>query len=69
MVDYEDLKSTGLLSFGSRANEQVLSASPTAAAALARDLRQSLRDQFVNVRSHERTEDQIGEDLSVPRTI
>ncbi len=64
MVDYEDLKSTGLLSFGSRANEQVLlRVADGRSEAVARDLRQGLRDQFVNVRSYRATEDQIGEDL------
>jgi putative ABC transport system permease protein len=64
MVDYDDLKRTGLLSFGSRANEQVLLRVANAGSeALARELRRSLRDQFVNVRSYRATEDQIGEDL------
>jgi putative ABC transport system permease protein len=64
MVDYDELKSTGLLSFGSRATEQVLLRVPDAGSeALARDLRRNLRDQFVNVRSFRATEDQIGEDL------
>jgi putative ABC transport system permease protein len=64
MVDYDDLKSTGLLSFGSRANEQVLlRVADGRSEALARDMRQNLRDQFVNVRSYRATEDQIGEDL------
>ena len=64
MVDYDDLKRTGLLSFGSRATEQVLLRVPDAGSeALARDLRRSLRDQFVNVRSYRATEDQIGDDL------
>ena len=64
MVDYDELKRTGLLSFGSRATEQVLLRVPDAGSeALARDLRRSLRDQFVNVRSYRATEDQIGDDL------
>jgi putative ABC transport system permease protein len=64
MVDYDELKRTGLLSFGSRATEQVLLRVPDAASdELARDLRRNLRDQFVNVRSYRATEDQIGEDL------
>ena len=65
MVDYEDLKSTGLLSFGSRANEQVLLrvADGAQRGARARSCAASLRDQFVNVRSYRATEDQIGEDL------
>jgi putative ABC transport system permease protein len=64
MVDYDDLKATGLLSFGSRANEQVLLRVEDARSeALAREFRQSLRDHFVNVRSYRATEDQIGEEL------
>jgi putative ABC transport system permease protein len=64
MVDYDDLKGTGLLSFGSRANEQVmLRVADGATENLARDLRRELRDQFVNVRSFRATEDQIGEEL------
>ncbi len=64
MVDYADLKATGLLSFGSRANEQVLlRVAADRSEALARDLRQSMRDRFVNVRSYRATEDQIGEEL------
>jgi putative ABC transport system permease protein len=64
MIDYDDLKGTGLLSFGSRANEQVmLRVADARSEALARDLRQNLRDRFVNVRSYQATEDQIGEEL------
>ena len=64
MVDYDDLKGTGLLSFGSRANDQVmLRVADGATENFARDLRRELRDQFVNVRSFRATEDQIGEEL------
>ncbi len=64
IVDYDDLKRTGLLAFGSRVNEQVLLAGRRRGSdALARELRRSLRDRFVNVRSFRATEDQIGEEL------
>ena len=64
MVDYDELKKTGLLSFGSRNTEQILlKVADAGSDAVARDLRRGLRDQFVNVRSYRATEDQIGEDL------
>ena len=64
LVDYDDLRSTGLLSFGSRANEQILlRVREDGVEPLARQLRQNLREQFVNVRSYRSTEDQIGEDM------
>ena len=64
IVDYDDLKGTGLLAFGSRATEQILvRVTDTGSEALARELRRSLRDRFVNVRSFRATEDQIGEEL------
>jgi putative ABC transport system permease protein len=64
IVDYEHLKGTGLLKFGSRVSEQVLlRVAENGSERLARDLRRSLRDRFVNVRSFRATEDQIGEEL------
>jgi putative ABC transport system permease protein len=64
MVDYDDLKSTGLLSFGSRANEQILlRVAPGAADAVARDFRRNLRNQFVSVQSFRASEDRIGDQL------
>jgi putative ABC transport system permease protein len=64
MVDYDDLKSTGLLSFGSRANEQILlRVTPGAADAVARDFRRNLRQQFVSVQSFRASEDRIGDQL------
>ena len=64
MVDYADLIGTGLLSFGSRGSYQVLLRVPEPdVERVARELRQNLRDDFVNVRSFRSTEDQIGEDL------
>jgi putative ABC transport system permease protein len=65
LVDYEDLRGTGLLTFGSRASYQILlRVREDAVNALTRDLRRSFREQFVNARSYRSTEDDIGEDLS-----
>jgi putative ABC transport system permease protein len=64
LVDYDDLRSTGLLSFGSRASYQLLlRVRDDAVERLAADLRRNFRDRFVGVRSYRSTEDQIGEDL------
>lgn len=63
-VDLDALKSTGLLTFGSRASYEILLKMDAAGVpALARHLRSGLRDRFVNVRSFQSTEDQIGNDL------
>ena len=65
IVDYDDLKKTGLLVVreprhraGPAARSSDSGATPSPAICGA-----SLRDQFVNVRSYRSTEDQIGEDL------
>jgi putative ABC transport system permease protein len=63
LVDYDDLMGTGLLSFGSRANYQILLKMTGDPQPLVRDLRQRFRDEFVSVRSYRSTEDQIGDDL------
>jgi putative ABC transport system permease protein len=64
LIDHADLAATGLLSFGSRANYQLLLRVPAAALeALNTDLRQRFANEFVGVRSYRRTEDQMGEDL------
>jgi putative ABC transport system permease protein len=64
LVDYGDLRATGLLTFGSRASYQLLlRVRPDAVGPLVRDLRRDFRDRFVNARSYRSTEDQIGEDL------
>jgi putative ABC transport system permease protein len=63
-VDYDEFRATGLLTFGSRASYQLLlRVRDDAVERLATDLRESLRDRFVGVRSYRATEDQIGEDL------
>ena len=64
LVDYDDLRATGLLAFGSRATYQILlRVREDGVAALSRDLRRDFRDDFVNTRSYQSTEDDIGEDL------
>lgn len=64
LVDYDDLRATGLLTFGSRANYQILlRVRDDAVGSLASELRREFRDQFINTRSYQSTEDDIGEDL------
>ncbi len=63
-VDYEDLKRTGLVSYGSRASYRVmLRLSDQGAERLSRELRQAFTGQFVSVRSYRSTEDNISDDL------
>jgi putative ABC transport system permease protein len=65
MVDFDELRGTGLLSFGSRARYEILLRMADAGIEpLTRDLRERFRDQFVSVRSYRSTEDQIGDDLT-----
>jgi putative ABC transport system permease protein len=64
LIDLADLKGTGLLSFGSRAGYQrLLKVDESGVDRLARQLRESLRDDFVGTRSFRALEDDIGEDL------
>jgi putative ABC transport system permease protein len=64
LIDYDDLPSTGLLGFGSRAGRQLLVKVPEdRIEPLVRDLRRDVREEFVNVRSYRSTEDQIGRDF------
>jgi putative ABC transport system permease protein len=64
LVDYDDLRATGLLTFGSRASYQILLRVPERAVeSLTRDIRRDFRDRFVQARSYRSTEDDIGEDL------
>jgi putative ABC transport system permease protein len=64
LIDLADLRKTGLLVFGSRANYQLLLKVRTDGVdRLTRDIRQNFRDRFVNARSYRSTEDQIGESL------
>ena len=64
LIDLDDLKKTGLLTFGSRANYRILlRVADSGVPALFRDLRRDFRNRFVNVVSYQSTEDQIGDDL------
>ena len=64
LIDYADLPSTGLLTFGSRAGRYILAKVPEDRVDdLVRVLRQDLRNQFANARSYRSTEDQIGRDF------
>jgi putative ABC transport system permease protein len=64
LVDLEDLRKTPLLSFGSRANYQILLKMPESGVGpLVEDVRRDFRSRFVSARSFRSTEDQIGEDL------
>jgi putative ABC transport system permease protein len=64
LIDYDDLRATELLAFGSRASYQIqLRVRDNAVEGLTRDLRRDFRDRFVQARSYRSTEDDIGEDL------
>jgi putative ABC transport system permease protein len=64
LVDYDDLRAIGLLTFGSRASYQILlKVREDAVERLTRDIRRDFRDRFVQARSYRSTEDDIGEDL------
>jgi len=64
LIDYADLPSTGLLSFGSRAGRFILAKVPDhQIEPLVTALRDDLRNQFAGARSFKSTEDQIGRDF------
>jgi putative ABC transport system permease protein len=64
-ISYEDLQSTGLLTYGSRASYQQLVKVPDASFdALVSSLRSDLASTFVRFRSYKATEDDIGEDFA-----
>src|SRR5262245_55386875 len=64
LVDYDDLKRTGLLTFGSRANYRILlKMDERGVQALTDPIRREFRERFVGVNSFRATEDQIGDDL------
>jgi len=65
MIDRADLASTGLLTFGSRVTyQQLLRVPDVTASKLIDDLRASFANEFVGIRWYQRTEDQMGENLS-----
>jgi putative ABC transport system permease protein len=64
LIDYDDLRATELLAFGSRASYQILlRVRETDVERLTREIRRDFRDRFVQARSYRSTEDDIGEDL------
>jgi putative ABC transport system permease protein len=64
LVDYDDLRNLGLLTFGSRASYQILlRVREDAVERLTREIRRDFQNQFVQARSYRSTEDDIGEDL------
>jgi putative ABC transport system permease protein len=63
-IDYADLASTGLLSFGSRAQRLMFVRVPDSRVAdLMTALRRDLRQDFINSRSYRSREDQVGRDF------
>jgi putative ABC transport system permease protein len=64
LIDYDDLASTGLLGFGSRADRRLYVKVPDdRLEPLVRTLRQDLKDDFINTRSYRSTDDQVGRDF------
>jgi putative ABC transport system permease protein len=64
IIDLAALREIGLLSYGSRANYQLLlKVQPDGVDRLTKRLRQDLRGDFVNARSYISLEDDIGDDL------
>jgi putative ABC transport system permease protein len=64
LIDRQTLVDTGLLGFGSRARHQLmLRVDPARLESLTRELRDAMRNEFVNVRSWRNTESDVGEDL------
>ena len=65
LIDYADLPATGLLSFGSRANFQLLLKGPPATVReMGENLRVAFANQFVRSRGYWQNQDRIGENLS-----
>jgi putative ABC transport system permease protein len=64
-IDHADLASTGLLTFGARADYEMLLTTPDAAVdALTADLTTAFVNEFVGVRSYRRSQDRMGENLT-----
>src|SRR5262249_25602049 len=66
LIDYADMPSTGLVTFGSRARRVVMARVPDDRVgplmrALRRDLRE--REEFINIRSARANDDQVGRDF------
>lgn len=63
-IDHADLLDTGLLTYGSRANYQILlRVEDSAVDRLTRQLRGEVREQFANAWSYRQSEDDISEDM------
>jgi putative ABC transport system permease protein len=64
IIGYDDLASTGLLGFGSRARRAMLvKVAEDRVEPLVKALREDFKDDFVNTRSFRSNEDQIGRDF------
>ncbi|CAN5767110.1 ABC transporter permease [soil metagenome] len=64
-IDRADLAATGLLTFGSRASQQImLRVDDTGVEPLVKDLQKDLRDQFVNAFSYRTAETDISDDMA-----
>jgi putative ABC transport system permease protein len=64
LIDYEDLREIGLLTAGTRAERQVLVRVPDARIdALVNRLSEPLAEEFVRVRSYQRTEDRLARNM------
>src|SRR4051812_1778870 len=65
IIAWDDLASTGLLGFGSRARRAMLVkvANEAAIDPLVKTLREDLKDEFINTRSFRSNEDQVGRDF------
>ncbi len=64
LIDYDDLASTGLLTFGSRARRAMLIRVPEGRTeTLVEAIRADFKDDFINVRSFRATDDAVGEDF------
>jgi putative ABC transport system permease protein len=62
LIDFADVKSTALLTFGSRAGRQILVKVPEGRIAeLVRTLRADFRQDFINTRSYRNMDNQIGQ--------
>ena len=66
LIDYADVPSTELLSFGSRARRMLMVKMPADQSKvdlLLSRLRKDLKDNFISTRSYRRSEDQVGRDF------
>jgi putative ABC transport system permease protein len=64
-IDHADLPGTGLLTFGARADYEMLLTAPDAAVDdLTNDLTTAFVNEFVGVRSYKRSQDRMGENLT-----